>query len=365
MLEIRHSLFTEVSLSPLSPSDLAQKYCVDDLPSSVIPSSRLRPILEDVEAGRPVGPLSMAFLEQRRLAALHALASGALDFGAFRSKGLAEQEARLAAERQRAEDEEAKRRARGAEMEAGINAFFTAQKNDPAYRRRQEDKKLKARYGLDFVEPEVYPRLMKLIRRVDAGQRLLAEDVVWLSTQADGCWTPELRKAHHRLEAEASTTEWHRTGDPWAAVTSSSHWRKAEEPEEALAVTEAVLAAASLPSKLRSALFTTRGGAMRDLGRLSEALELGQEAHRLALKDFRPCTLLGAVHMDRGDLSTGKDWYDEAERLGAERNSIDQELRANFAQASREERERLSSFLLSQDEHRFAWTQTSADSRKS
>lgn len=343
-------------MPPPSAIDLARRYCVDDLPGAIIPGSWLRTLLERIEAGPPLGPLSSAGLEQRGFAALRALTSGEMTFDAFQKQARAEQQDRLAAERQRAEHDEGKRRAREAELAANIDAFFAAQQNDPAHRRREEERQLKARYGIGYVEHDVYPRFMSLIRRIDAGQRILAEDVVWLSLEADA-WTSELRKAHHKLEAEASSAEWNRTGDPWAAITASSHWRKAEEPEKALAVTEAATAAAAMPGakRLRSALATTRGGAMRDLRRLHEALDLGHQAHRHAPNDFRPCTLLGAVCIDLGDHSTGMDWYDKAEQLGAERADLDQELRALFTRATPEERERLVRVLLSRDAHRFAW----------
>ena len=151
------------------------------------------------------------------------------------------------------------------------------------------------------------------------------------------------------------TDEWRRTGDLWAAVSASGHWRKADAAQEALAVTEAALAKKPPPPKLCSALKTTRGGAMRDLGRLTEARDLGQDAQLLAPKDFRPCTLLGAVHMELGEFSTGQEWYEKAEKLGAKSHSIDQDLRGILARAVPDLRAKLCAYLLSQDEHRFAW----------
>lgn len=47
---------------------------------------------------------------------------------------------------------------------------------------------------------------------------------------------------------------------------------------------------------------------MRDVGRLVEAKKLGLDAHTLTPTDFRPCTLIGAVSMELGDLAAGHDW---------------------------------------------------------
>ena len=287
--------------------------------------------------------------------ALRSFAPGALSVDAFRLLAPTERDARVAAARQPAAIEEAALQLREAAMHAGIRAYFDAQARDPARRGRQEARDLRTRYGMGFVDSDIYPRVMRLLRQVDIGQRLSAEDVVWLSTQGEESWTPKLHIAHHRLEAVAFTDDWHRTGDPWAAVSASGHWRKADDAKEALDVTEAALATKSPSPKLCSALKTTHGGAMRDLRRLTEARDLGQDAQRLAPTDFRPCTLLGAVHMELGEFSTGQEWYEKAENLGAKRHSIDRDLPGILARAAPDRRAKLCAYLRSQDEHRFAW----------
>ena len=45
-------------------------------------------------------------------------------------------------------------------MDAKIRAYFDAQANDPARRRRQEAKDLRTRYSLGFVDSDIYPRVM-------------------------------------------------------------------------------------------------------------------------------------------------------------------------------------------------------------
>lgn len=94
---------------------------------------------------------------------------------------------------------------------------------------------------------------------------------------------------------------------------------------------------------------------MRDVGRLSEARSLGLEAHELTPTDFRPCTLLGAVSMELGDLAVGHEWYAKAEALGAERRAIDQDLRALLIRSGSDARDRIRAYLLEQDPERFAW----------
>lgn len=94
---------------------------------------------------------------------------------------------------------------------------------------------------------------------------------------------------------------------------------------------------------------------MRDLGRLTEAVKLGEQANELTPKDFRPCTLLGAVHMELSNYSLASDWYDKAIKLGATEQSIDSELKRIYAQADKVKRESIKTFLLTEDPIRFSW----------
>jgi Flp pilus assembly protein TadD len=226
---------------------------------------------------------------------------------------------------------------------------------DPVLRRKREAKDLRRRFGLGYVDDEHYGRVIGLLKQVEKGQRLRTEDVAWLRAEAEYCWTDELQKAWHRLEAQALTEAWDRTGDAWNAVNASGHWRKAGEAERALSLTEKALARASLSPKLQSALSTTRGGAMRDLRRLEEAEALGRQAHSLTPGDYRPCTLLGALLLERGDLAGGHDWYAKAEQLGASQETIDQDLRSLLVRLPSQERRRIGDYLLAQDPARFAW----------
>src|SRR3546814_2534298 len=105
--------------------------------------------------------------------------------------------------------------------------------NDPVLRRKREAQELRRRFGLGYVEDEHYGRVIGLLKRVAKGQRLALEDVAWLRTEAEYCWTDELQKAWHGLEAQALTEAWDRTGDAWNAVNASGHWRKAGDAERA------------------------------------------------------------------------------------------------------------------------------------
>lgn len=334
---------------------LASRYFVDDLPGASQSGARLNGILKKIDDGIPLSGLSLGFLAKTKLDALCLFVAGDIGWEAFQQKAKLERADRIKlAEQHDAESAEVLA-AQAMQRAAELKEFFAAQARDPKLRRQREAKKLRQRFGIGFVDSEQYPRVMSLLRRVSSGDRLTAVDVVWLQTEAEDCWTEELQRAWHTIEAEALTREWERSHDPWNAINASSHWRKAAKPSSALELTEEALAKVGTDAKAHSALLTTRGGAFRDLRDLDEAKAMGQAAHGLTPEDFRPCTLLGAVHIELGDLMAGREWYLKAEKLGADRHSIDQDLRALLSRTSKPERQRIIEFLIVQDPERFGW----------
>lgn len=342
-------------MADLTQTDLAERYLVDDLPGAARVGTRLNGILQKIDQGATLTALARSFLADNGLEALRAFATDALDREAFQTMAERERSERIRKTKAKAEEEAAERDRRAEVMEAAIQARFVAMENDPVLRRKREARELRERFDIGSVDPERYPRVMHLLKQVAAGKRLSPEDVVWLSTEASDCWTDPLQQAWHRLEAAALSEEWERTGDVWAAVNASGHWRKADQPETALEMTVAALKKTGLGPKPKSALSTTCGGAMRDIGRLADAKALGLDAHTLTPADFRPCTLLGAVSMELGDLAAGHDWYKKAEERGAESRAIDQDLRSLLVRSSSEARDRICAFLLAQDPERFGW----------
>ena len=335
---------------------LATQYLVDDLPAATRPGTRLHGILVRMKDGEALTEASLLWLRQVGLAALHGLAMGTISSEEFRNRSADERSKRIITAKADAEREATVLAERAAYLETASKANFVKMENDPLQRRRSEAKDLRRKYGVGYVEPEHYPRVMKLIKRLDSGNRISAEEFAWASSQAEYCLTDDLRIAYHRIEAEVLTTEWKETGDAWAAINASARWRKANEPEQAIAITAVASASARrIPPNIRSALLTTRGGALRDLNRFVEASDLGLQAHDLTPNDYHPCTLLGAVSLQQGDLNSGHEWYRKAEARGAERFSVDQDIRAVLARVSREERKRISAFLLSLDPERFEW----------
>jgi len=133
----------------------------------------------------------LVFLQKQGLEALHLLTTGTLTYNGFRELALAEQAIRVetatAKRLAREAEERTARLAREAAMEAKMQraleqaeAARLARESDPKYIAKMKHQKLRARYGIDtYVEQHCFRRLMDILKRVDAGQRLSQEDFVW------------------------------------------------------------------------------------------------------------------------------------------------------------------------------------------
>lgn len=103
---------------------------------------------------------------------------------------------------------------------------------------------------------------------------------------------------------------------------------------------------------------------MRDLRRWKEALRLGEKAHTLRADDYRPCTLLGAIHVETGNYGLGKEWYEKAVERGATVDSVDQDLRNIFFRSDKHKQAEMRKFLLNEDPTRYAWVKSGVKTHK-
>lgn len=331
-----------------SITHLASAYFLYDVPGAAIPGSRLHTVLQRIDACSPLTVIQQDFLRKRGYDALLQLAVGKLDRNTFREHSQKEQERRQGA-KMIAEQREAIERCRRDEVTERTNKVLFEKREKQIERRRFRD-----RFGQGYIEQAHYGRVMRVLRSVADGNPIDTDDILWLGSTGSNYWTKELRKAHHSNQATAFTEAWHRTSDVWQAINACAQWRKADRAETGLAIAEQAHNQVT-DKKQRSAALTTQGGALRDLRRYDEAKRSGGEAHGLTPVDFRPCTLLGAVHMEMGDYPVGADWYAKAEARGAAQDLVDRELRSIFAAASPKERVGIKAALKPRDPHRYSW----------
>jgi hypothetical protein len=335
-------------------SDISSKYFLDDVRGAKIPASRLRNILGRIDAHCPLTVHQQQFLRENGYEALLQFALGELELDVFCAKAQDERDKRRIVS-VAAKDKAFEEKARFTDNANRKNAAIFAERE----RRQKHRKKLRElpdRFDLPFVKREDLKRIGHILQTVIDGNAIEKVDLVWLGTGRNQYLTDQLSKAHHKNMATKLSADWKQTGDVWKAVNACGHWRKAKEPREGLKVAEFALSMVThVKKKARSALLTTGGGAHRDLRQLPAAIQFGMEAHILTPEDFRPCTLLGAVHIQKGTHVTGLKWYEKAEARGASRQSIDRELQLIVNAASPEERKSIIKALKTHDSSRFRW----------
>lgn len=332
----RTSAITD-GFTELTALEIARYFHLEHAAAAVCPP--MSDLLKALFQGRPLTERELAFLSQHAPSHLFQFAFGKLTIeGYFPIAKAAEAEAFALKARREA-----------------IEAARIAREKDPEYIAMMQTQALYKKYAILLIDESLRPRMTELLQRIDAGNRLSKEDMMWLKTTAKNRFTGELRNAYHRLEANFHADQYCRTRDPWSVATASGHYRKCDLPTKALELIDSVPPDRLKSPKICSAMFTTRGGVMRDLGRRSEAIEMGEKAHALVPKDYRPCTLLGAVHMELRHFEQGHEWYEKARERGAPAQGIDSELRSIFLKLDSVGREAMKAFLLAEDPHQYRW----------
>lgn len=214
-------------------------------------------------------------------------------------------------------------------------------------------KMLWAKYGIGFIESAHMRQMIDILERVEVGARVADADVLWLVT--NDYRSHELKCAIHEIEAKYFREVFEKTNDPWAAVNASSNFRKAESPSEALSLLDRIEFSSQSNDHLKSALCTTKGGALRDQRRHEEALHLGMQAHNFDARSFHPCSLVGAIHFEIGDFALGEQWFAMAVQRGATLDALDSEVRAIFRRLNDVRKSALADYLLKGDPVRYAW----------
>jgi hypothetical protein len=149
---------------------------------------------------------------------------------------------------------------------------------------------------------------------------------------------------------------WHLKLNTKCLVNASSYWRKADEPEKALLLTEQIDFNKIKEAKLKQALLTTRGGALRDLDQLMDAEVCALQAIEYWSKSHNPYTLLGAICYGTGRYDEGDRWFEEARKRGATERDVDAEIKRILQKTKdKKELQALIDYLLNKDSYRYAW----------
>ncbi|QSJ20763.1 hypothetical protein JYQ62_12670 [Nostoc sp. UHCC 0702] len=215
---------------------------------------------------------------------------------------------------------------------------------------------------LEYLDKSPSSPLYAILLKLEQKERLEATDIAWLEENKTGyrkLFDGEIRIAYHTIEANFYEQDFKRTGNKWNIANASSHWRKANKPERALQLTNNLEIDKIKENKLKSALLTSRGGALRDIAKLDEAEKCARQAIEYQPKSHHPYTLMGAICFERHQYSEGEYWFQEAIKRGANPRDMDSEIKRVVKNAKDENKRRqVVEYLLKKDPQRYAWAKS-------
>ena len=208
--------------------------------------------------------------------------------------------------------------------------------------------KLKESFGCSWYSGQApVDPLFPILKSLQSGEGLSAEDEEWLRSRRLFC---VMASYYESLMTHDMSTR--------TVSKASSLWRAAEVPGRAVDITGHALAswaARNWSNGGRAAVLTTRGGALRDVGKLEEAEEGAWEAHRFNPSGHHPFNLLGGIYYSKGSPEQGDKYFDEAEQRGASTSATDSSKRKALETSEPEARKRVAQYLLRKDLHRYGW----------
>lgn len=215
---------------------------------------------------------------------------------------------------------------------------------------------LKAKYQFVALRSEIpHETIYAIMLQLEKGNRLDRLMVAQLIVNNQLSPNGKIAIAHHTLEAKFYEQEYKHTGNQWNLVSASSDWRKADEPQQALRLTNLNLNRVS-DADLKSALLTNRGRAFRDIEELSEAKNCALAAIECQPDRHEPYVLMATICDRLGDYDSGVFYKTEAIKRGAEIGDIDYELKRVVKNTKDENKRReVVEYLLKKDPHRYAW----------
>jgi len=146
------------------------------------------------------------------------------------------------------------------------------------------------------------------------------------------------------------------THEPWELVKASGYWRDNSQPDKSIQITEDLLNKHNpLNGRIRAAVFTTRGGAFRDLHMLEDAEHCANSAIQVDPKNYYPFNLLGAIYFERGNAVQGEVYFLKALELGAPQRSQEEQMKGALKNAGQAERQAVAQYLLKRDPVKYKW----------
>jgi tetratricopeptide (TPR) repeat protein len=211
---------------------------------------------------------------------------------------------------------------------------------------------LKRKYDVKTHTRSGGSHLQIILKKLNSGTRLKDEEVVWLEGEDLFRRSSKIYICHYTIEAHFNESEFLRLKDYWKLASASAQWRKAEKPLNAIKLFTDINIDKIKPAKLRAALLTTQGGALRDVEELEKAEKCASKAISNYPDSHNPYTLMGALCYDTERYEEGTRWFEEAIKRGAQPKDQDSEIKKILR---KDHNHKLVEYLIKKDPLRFSW----------
>lgn len=245
-----------------------------------------------------------------------------------------------------------------------VNKALISQQQQFAIEQAQSDFiKLANKYNVDInkVIDESGPTLLsKILTKLEDEIMLDKSEIDWLEhNKIDEL----LAKYLYSLNLKFG----HSTDDAiWNLSRASKFFRRAGLPEKAIKITDdfSDRIITNTDTLIRNpsasgAVYTSRGGAFRDMHNFGKAKECAREAIRVSPNSFYPYSLLGGISYDEGMPEDAERYFQKAVELGAKQDDQDREIRGVLKNEATDfkTRKTIIEYLLNKDPKKYDWVQ--------
>lgn len=140
--------------------------------------------------------------------------------------------------------------------------------------------------------------------------------------------------------------------DLWPLISACSIWRNAKLPNRSIDISSNAFTNEKKPM---AALYTTRGGAFRDLSKFEDAKKCAETAINLQPSSYYPYNLMGAIFCQTGEPETADEYFEQAISLGSSPKDVDGEIEHSIKLSNEENQQRVVNYLLKKDPKRYEW----------
>jgi hypothetical protein len=236
-------------------------------------------------------------------------------------------------------------------------------KNDLQFQSEKEMhfERLKKYYKVkETSNTESNPVLYYILSLLEQGEEIHENFAKWLYISKNNQYLGILCKVYHdKFEKGKNSYSLDiKKNAFWNLTIACKFYRKRNMPEKVIKLTENL----SCPNKkVEAALFTTRGGAFRDLKMFDIAVDHAEKAiqinEKLHKKKPHPYNLLGGLCMDLGRYEKGFALFTKAQLLGYDETKQDKEIKS-MLQDGLHNRHEMADFLIQTDPNRFGWVRS-------